>query len=116
MATQNVQTPRSTRNFARNFFAPRLTSDYRITASNPKALVNGPIAWPVTQHMERKHKPDVIITVGGVAKSGESEMMGRMVDAYLLDKNEWRKLTQMPVARNHHVVHFLNGFVFVVGK
>ncbi|XP_071810545.1 uncharacterized protein [Asterias amurensis] len=99
----------------RNYFAPRLTSDYRLTASNPKALASGPIAWPVTQHAEKKRRPDVIVTVGGVAKNGESEVMGRLVEAFLLDDNEWRELTRLPVARNHHVAHFLNGYVYVVG-
>lgn len=100
----------------RNYFAPRLTSDYRLTASNPKALASGPIAWPVTQHAEKKRRPDVIVTVGGVAKSGESEVMGRLVEAFLLDDNEWREMTRLPVARNHHVAHFLNGYVYVVGE
>ncbi|XP_038066412.1 kelch-like protein 13 [Patiria miniata] len=115
VAPSTVKTLTSPGNFSARFHAPRLASDYRITASNPKALTGGPIAWPVTTLLARRQKSDVIVTVGGVAKDGESETAGRMVQAFLLDKNEWRELERMPSARNHHVVHCLNGFLYVVG-
>ena len=114
MEKQLVKTPTSPSKVTKPFHAPRLTSDYRITASNPKALTSGPIAWPVTKRFERKAA--VIVTVGGIDKSGESQIAGRKVEAFLLDKNEWRGLQPMPNARNHHVVHCLNGFLYVIGE